>query len=82
MLNAEEQKCVGTDVEALAGHREIHALAERIFVCCHLHALLTVELRAIQAEAFPTQGLMQNRKCMRKITCNDNVMVLNHNNIM
>lgn len=71
-----------TDIEALASHREIHALAERIFVCGHLHALLTVELCAVETEAFSTQGLMQNRKCTWKITHNGSMTVYNHKNDM
>ena len=64
-----------TDIEALASHREIHALAERIFIRGHLHALLTVELRAFKTEALPTQSLMQNRKCRQKITHKDSMKI-------
>lgn len=64
-----------TDIEALASHREIHALAERIFVRGHLHALLAVKLCGVEAEALPTQGLIQNRKCTRKITHSDGMKI-------
>lgn len=70
------QKCAWTDIEALASHREIHSLGERIFVCGHLHALLTVEFCGVEAEALPTQSLIQNRKCAWKITRSDSMKII------
>lgn len=59
--------CVWTDTEALAGHRQIHAVAAGILVSRRLCALLAVELGTVQAVAFPAQRLMQEKKgCMLK----------------
>lgn len=69
------QRSVWTDIEALASQREIHALAERIFICGHPHALLIVELRAFKTEALPTQSLTENRKCILKITQKDSMKI-------
>ena len=50
---------VSTNVVALAGQGEVHALAVwAILLCCHLHGFLRVQqLCPVQAQALPPQSL-------------------------